>query len=204
MGASLAQLGEGSSKFCKLGHLGPKPVPSQGTGTGAHWGPGTCWAEGQAKLPLLKLHWAHPPQPTCPFSHRLPQSQAAPRFPAALSLLGLGGGSEGRPQPEKEASPTLGTLPWVGGVSEYSCPVRLSLQGWGPTGSGGRGGADAGSSRLPRVHRGGEEEWVGSALTCEPEAEALAAGAPGHAGPGGAGPALRAWPGQSGRLAESP
>lgn len=79
-----------------------------------------CWAGGQTKLPLLQLHWAHPPQPTCPSSHLLPLPQAAPCLPAALSLLGLGGGSEGRPQPEKEASRTLGMPPWAGGVSEYS------------------------------------------------------------------------------------
>lgn len=84
-----------------------------------HCTPGIHWAGGQTKLPLLPLHWAHP-QPTCPSSHLFPPAQAAPCLPTALSLLGLEGGSEERPQPEKEASRTLGRLPWVGGISEYS------------------------------------------------------------------------------------
>lgn len=71
LGASLAQLGAGNSKSGELGHFGPNISPSRGIGAGEHEGPGTCWARGQTKLPLLKLYWSHPPQPTCPPSHLL-------------------------------------------------------------------------------------------------------------------------------------
>lgn len=58
--------------------------------------------------------------PHLPFQPPASPTPGSSCLPAAPSLLSLGGGSEGRPQPEKEASGTLGTLPWVGGVFEFS------------------------------------------------------------------------------------
>lgn len=112
-GVSWGQLGEGSNKSCELGHLGPKPPPSQGTEAGEHWGPGICWAGGQTKLPLLKLQWAHPPQPTCPSSHLLPPPQAAPFPSLAWEEAQRGGLSQRR----KPAGP-WGHFPgWEGSLS---------------------------------------------------------------------------------------
>ena len=86
----------------------------------------------RARPNFLCLNYTGPnlPNPPALSAAGFPSPRQPPASQQPFPSSGLGGGLEGRPQPEKEASPTLGTLPWVGGVSEYSCPVRLSLQGW--------------------------------------------------------------------------
>lgn len=90
------------------------------------------YAGPQARPNFLCFHYTDPSLPN-------PPALPATCFPAPGSSLPpsspfppiLGRGSEGWPQPEKEASRTLGILLWMGGVS-----VQLTMKAGSPVEAG--------------------------------------------------------------------